>query len=72
MNLVIGGMAEGYVLTRGLGDSSTEPAPEPPASGLLDVVLGQEAGGVYAMTNRAPHLAMRAPVPHRHTKEEES
>lgn len=63
MNLVIHGMAEGFVLTGGLGDSSTEPPPAPPDTGILDVVLGLDSGGLYASTNPVPHLAMRLSVP---------
>lgn len=69
MNLVVHGMAEGFMITGGLGDSSTEPAPAPPDAGILDVVLGLDMGGLYASTNPVPHLAMRLPAPPRKKEE---
>lgn len=69
MNLVVLGMAEGFVLTRGLGDSSTEPAPTPPPEGVEDTILGSEAGGVWASTNPMTGLGVLMDVRYRPNEE---
>ncbi len=54
MNLVILGMAEGFILTRGLGDASTEPPPPVPEA-VEDTILGGKEGGLFD-TNENPAL----------------
>jgi hypothetical protein len=55
MNLVIEGMAEGFVITDGFGDSSAEPPPTVPSI-IQEVVLGHKAGGDFGATHPNPAL----------------
>lgn len=46
MNLVIEGMAEAFMVTEGFGDTSNEPPPVPPDTGLEDTLLGSDESGL--------------------------